>query len=607
MNRRDFLQIVGAGGVSMAMGGLFPGPNALAEKNTCFDGLDKIGDKFRFAIFSDPQVGHLGATGRVSVNARKYQIEAINEINDMSPMPCFSLFLGDLVNVPDWLSYRNFMECIEDAKMPCMLVHGNHDGRPPYENYKRVQQIVSGHQKTYYSFDVGKWHFVVIPCNLDKGNPIETQTETDMLKWLKEDLQKNADRPTMFFEHLHMLPQGLTQLEWYTFRLELRKKIRDIITSYGNVRYYFNGHIHNGIKASVKMSWEYEGIKFVTVPTIIEGRNFGEEFEKYKHGLPRGGYYMIVEVDGEDARLKARLTGVKEAYVYPDRFKKFTDEVEPRWWHKTVAFEPNAEISNGGFEDGLNSWNATYRYQADSEPAFVFKATDEVAKSGKKSAFVLTRSKGRVFWAMDDMTGLYQTVKVPQEGSPVLNASYYLSERPENGGGFIRFNAVSGEEFEFLMMFHWGENQDRANFLPRSVGYEIYGEQQSWGFLQELGEKKHRGMYWLVADDPGSWHNLKVNLRQLYDDCQESPGAYDKLGITKLFLEVGTWSNRAHGSVSRAHFDDISLTTEQKPAQSVLDDKPLAVNKWVFRTRFGQGLIDWVKQTSRNQSKQPKD
>jgi len=567
--------------------------NAALSNSGLFPALENVAGRFSFAVFSDPQVGHIDSTSRVYRNARRTQILAIKEINAMKPMPVFALFLGDIVNVPDRASFDNFVDCVKEAKMQKIWVHGNHDTRPPYTLYREYQKTDTGHEEVFFSWDVGNWHMVALPCNLDGGLQVEKDTEAAMLSWLEKDLEANKDRPTMVFEHLHLVPVGLSQLEWYTFRLELRMRLLDILAKYGNVKWYFNGHVHNGMKAAVKMAKCYKGINFITCPTIIEGRNFGEEFEKYEHALATGGYYLIVDVDGEDVTLKGRVVDVPEVHIFPKDFPEFTEEDEPRWFKRVVDFEPVDKVVNGGFENGFDGWHRALRYISDEHPAFDWVIDRRYKRSGDQSMFILSRAKGREFWARDDNTPVYQVVKAPKGPRPIFKASYYLEKRPANAGAYVRISGISGKEFKFLMLFKWGQNENRADFLPRCMGYEIYGIQQSWAFLSELGCMR-QAFFWDVLDDPGKWHDLTVDIADMYDRCYGELGAFEKLGITKYHISLGTWTNPQAGSESGAYFDNVDLTAAQERITSKVGNRILPVNEHVFITRFGQDLKDDV-------------
>lgn len=596
-DRRAFMKTVGVGAVS-TIAPVWAYEDRVFEGMDLFPTLNDVGDKFSFAIFSDPQVGPMESDSRVYMNSRRTQIQAVREVNEMNPMPVFSMFLGDLVNVPNKTSFDNFVDCTKATKMQQIWNHGNHDTRPPYDLFKKYQKEQCGHEEVFYSWDVGKWHMISLPCNFDWQRPQDVAVEKAMLKWLETDIDTNKDKPTMVFSHLHLVPLGLSQLEWYTHRLELRQKFMELLTRHGNVKWYFNGHVHNGIQTSLKMSKAYKGINFITCPTIIESRPFGEEFVEYHHGGATGGYYMMVEVNGEDVQLKGRLVNVSKEYKFPGTFPVLKEDQEPRWFKRVVDFEPVDEIINGNFEKGLKGWYKPLRYTADEDPAYETAVSSRFKRSGTQSAFVKVMAKGREFWANDENNHLYQVVKAPSADRHIFKASYFLQQRPENAGGYIRFNAISDNNFKFMMMCKWGDNEDRATFLPRCFGYEVYGKQQSWAYLSELGRQR-KGFYWNILDDPKRWHDLTIDIGDMFDRCFGQMGAFEKLGITKYHVSVGTWTNREAGSCSEAHFDNISLTGEKEKVDSKNDDRLLGVNSLVFITYFGQQLKDDVERGSK--------
>jgi len=371
-----------------------------------------------------------------------------------------------------------------------------------------------------------------------------------------------------------MLPQGLTQLEWYTFPLDLRLKLMDLLTKYGNVKFYFNGHVHNGIQTSVKTSWHYKGIDFITAPTIIAPRNFGEEFDPYQRGTTEGGYYLVVDVDGKNLTIRGRLVGQEREFRYPRHLRLFHEDLEPRWFHRTTELPSNAKLLNGDFGHGLHGWKPCYRYVSDNDPGFVWKA----CKKGKQhAAYVFTRSKEPLFWANDEMMELYQTVAVPVGGSPVLRAEYLIEEKPVDGGGYIRLNAMSNNEFKFMMVFKWGENERKADILVRGFGYALTGTAQGWTFLQDLGRNR-QGFFWNVPSEPGTWHSLTADIGVLHDAALGSPGAFAQLGITKLFLAMGTWVNRSQGAASGAYFANFSLAANPQ-LNSSIDGNAFPINE----------------------------
>lgn len=594
VNRRTFLAVSGLSSLGVLSGFETHGQNASAT-DLKFPEFNVLGETFRFAICADPQLGPKDSTNSVFMNARRTLLETVQEINAMGTPPVFVVFLGDLVNVFNEASVAHFEECISALRAKAVLVHGNHDTHPPYDGFRGLMERVCGFRDVFYSFNAGQWHFIVLPCNLGGRQPEQTEVEAAMLAWLERDLETHKDRPTMVFEHLHALPQGLTQLEWYTFPLALRLKLMDLLTRHGNVRYYFNGHVHNGLKTSVKTAWRYRGITFITVPTIIQSRNFGEEFEPFQRGLDDGGYYLLVDIQGEDVVLTGCLAGEVKMFTYPGAFPEFQDAVEPRWFQRVTELPAAAALVNGNFTRGLAGWQPFQRYLADDAPGFGWEARDV---AGRRAARLFTRAKAPEFWANDENTELYQVVALP-EGAPVFHAAYYLDDPPRNGGGYVRLCGIRDAEFAFMMMFQWGENEEQSHILPRAFGYALHGEQQSWAFLQDLGAQR-MGMYWDVPAAPGQWHELSVNLRALYDAVQGREGAFDDLGLTKVIVAIGTWTNRELGSESAASFGDIDLVTGEPGTASTVDGLSLATDAAVFTTRFGQELVD---QTARKRER----
>ncbi len=586
LNRRAFLAISGLGPLAAWYGPRACGQGAPVVEPK-FPEFSALGEDFRFAIIADPQLGHPGDPNPVPVNARRTLREAVEELNAMASPPAFVVFLGDLVNVFDEASVAHFEECIGPLRSKPVLVHGNHDTHPPYDGFRELMDRVCGFRDVFYSFNAGRWHFLVLPCNLGGRQPEEAELESAMLAWLEWDLEANRGRPVIVFEHFHALPQGLTQLEWYNFPLALRLKLRDMITRHGNVRYYFNGHVHNGLKASVKTSWRYRGVTFITVPAIIQSRNFGEEFEPFQRGLDEGGYYLLADIRGEEAVLTGCLTGEVKTFTYPPVFREFEDALEPRWFRRVTELPAAAALVNGDFNQGLDGWQPCYRYLADDAPGFGWAAC---AAKGRRAVRLFTRAKAPECWAKDENTELYQAVALP-DGAPVFQAAYFMETPPRNGGGYVRLCAVRDSDFVFMMMFKWGENEEQFHVMPRAFGYALYGEQRSWAFLQDLGAKR-AGMYWDVPAVPGRWHELSVILPALYDAVQGRPGAFDALGVTKFVIAMGTWANKQPGSGSEAYFGGFALAAGGPEAPSTADGVPLTTDAAVFTARFGQALVD---------------
>ena len=541
------------------------------------------GNNFQFAILADPQVGPEDNKGKVCVNAQETTEQIAKELNAMKHGPAFVLWAGDLVNVFEPKSVTNFKRLCGLFQMPQVLMHGNHDTLPPYDGYKQLQKEISGVESPCYSFDVSKWHFIVTPCNLQGNSKAEISEEKAMLKWLEADLEVNKEKPALFFNHLHFMPQGLTQTEWYHHPIELRKKMLDLLTRHGNVKYYFNGHVHNGIQTAEKVAWEYKGIKFFTVPTIIQPRPYGEEFPEFKDGIEKGGYYLLVDVNGDNLTLRGRLAGAAGEHVFPlSAFKQFKDEEYPLWFHRLVDLPAQKELLNGDFHSGFEHWSLPERYNRESSPFFI-------AKTDAQGAQFAVETPAESIWSDDEYEQASQIVEVAAKKSPTISGRYFLAAAPKAGGGYIMATLMNDTELKGLMMFRWSNQECASHYLPRSIGYQITGHQTTWMYFQNLGKKK-QGMFWKLPDTANVWHSFSFNLGQLYDSTH-AEGAFARLGVTKMQIAFGVWNqNNLPGLRSEARFADISLNFTG--GDSLLDHAALPVDESVFRCEFGQDVAD---------------
>lgn len=567
--------------------------------------LKKIGDKFSFGINADPQVGHYEETEGLYGYCNYNISTTVRLLNRRQPNIDFLVYLGDIVNVPDEESFDNFMRRNADFDGLTIINHGNHDTIPPYTRFRDYQEKINGVRSVYYSFDVGKWHFITVPANNEFGNYDRLEVTEPMLEWLKKDLYENRNKPTMIFVHIHLMPQGLSQLEWYTHSPWLKHQFIEILSKYGNVKYFFNGHVHNGIKVALKTAWEYKGIKFMTLPSGTAPRPFGEEFPEFEEGLEKGGYYTIIDVDGLDVKITSKNVYSEAEFVYPDSFQEFDEDIEPRLLNKVIDFPATAKVVNPGFEEGLDSWYTPFRYNCDGlETGFLNEWRMKHKRNGRHSAYVYAKPLGSN-WLQDEYNEFYQIVEAPKGGDPVFTTSYFLEEEIERGGGYCRVIAVGGPEgegdFKFLMQFDFTkpEHEYYGDYYPRAMGYTIQGRVSSWMYLQELGKKK-KGLFFRIPLETGAWHDLQANIADIYDKAMGKRGAYDQLGVTRFVVGAGVFCVKDVQRGAGAYLDDINLIAMPGNTPSLSDGKPIKVDASVFETTYGQWLKDDLEKRKKN-------
>jgi len=148
-------------------------PDAVASPGVrLFPELEDVGNKYSFAVIADPQVLTADTKHAIYQTTQRKLSMIVDEINQMSPQPAFVLVNGDLVGQvspkrrgPEQV--ENFISRVVPLEPTTILVHGNHDGHEPWTEFKQMQKAVNGTEAVWFSWDVGQWHYIGIPCYLD--------------------------------------------------------------------------------------------------------------------------------------------------------------------------------------------------------------------------------------------------------------------------------------------------------------------------------------------------------------------------------------------------------------------------------------------------------
>ncbi len=487
----------------------------------------------------------------------------------------FVVWNGDLVwaALPD--AFANFVRIVRELTVPSVLVHGNHDGKKTDSQFLQVQQQLSGYQRLNYSFDYGRWHFIVIasqpkyPDQADKAR---------LLQWLEHELKTHRDQPVMLFMHYHLLPVGLSQMEYYTYTpAKFRQQMLDLVTRYGNVRYVFSGHVHSGIKSSIKASKEYKGTKFVVVPTPVFQRPFGEEYPEFADPgrYDKRGFYLEVHVDGEHVRLVGRKIGRPVTKEFPKHFPHYTPEMDPRHLVPESRLPANTELLNGGFTQGMAGWHTSWRYQRDQSPMFINRSM-----AGKN---LLQQTAGYGAWNFDEYQESFQLVTW-KAGQP-HNLDYFLTPKrfsKQGAGGYVRvFSYLKSGDLGPLLLVHWGERENSAKDMIRSWAYNATGRRHGPLWLDKKLKQGTLASYRLPVRIKKENH-IAIALNQLFAQVLGESGLdqIDHIGIAH-----GVWTRiTPQGTPIRAVMavDAVRLSHEpaDKPAY------PLMLNNQPVKTEW---------------------
>jgi hypothetical protein len=549
--------------VSVEEGGIRLTGNYLLDKEIGYPdlaslGIKEQGDQFTIAILADPQGGDPVVQGahptRMKIH-NAFAEDTIKRVNELPKKPAFALILGDLVDNQGEIGHFEAMnKYLEGLDTPVLLAIGNHETRynatfsPGYEmsafnHFFSAQKALNGMELLLYSFDLGAWHFIVWPDPL-RRNFFETHPH--YFDWLEEDLEKNKEKPTVFFQHVPSHPIGIDPLINYAESITVKRLLLNLLAKHGNVRFMFSGHVHIPVKASLKTAVSCKGIQMINLPAAgYRPRAFGEE---EIHGGPSQGL-LVFEVRGGEGRAYFK-TVTEEIYAYPENLSEFSAKKFPLWLNYKWELAAGKKIKNGDFSEGLDSWFPRYVYTEDQNPSNLMEAR----KLGDYHALYLFSS--RRGYAVPGQDRLPQTINhlcqavSLEQGPQSLSIDYCLDKNAVHlidswTGGFIWLEGFQGST-KLLNMAYWVGKGTR---------------QLTDRFSDQEGIPFH---HFMLDDSIESWQKAHLNWAE---DCQ-SQGQKLPL-LDRLVINLGTWHiNDGNSSGFGIYFTNIGLS-ESKEASKI--------------------------------------
>ncbi len=276
----------------------------------------------------------------------------IDEINDYAAagagQKIYGVTIGDMTWDLYWVTnafnLSNYVSEINDIKgMQIFHTVGNHDHEmKAVGDYDTVIKFKETIAPTYYSFNIGKVHYVIlddIDCTNDGtgSRTYVTQIVDNQVEWLKKDLQYvSKDTPLILVMHAPLRDT------------RNKTEITNLISSYSNV-HVVSGHTHKvtnyinsgymeHVSGAVCADWWWSG---KNVPDCLVSTD----------GAPGG--YAVWDVKGTDFKWRYKATGKPEDY----QFRSYD--------LNNVTFVRD-ELS-GASEDNLNSYAAAYPRNSKNE------------------------------------------------------------------------------------------------------------------------------------------------------------------------------------------------------------------------------------------------
>jgi len=170
---------------------------------------------------------------------------------------------GDEGRIPDILAWADSLYGRFDG--PRHHVIGNHD---VYNLTKEEYLDRIPAEETYYSFDVGAYHFIILDVQFSAdGAPLaNTYTRVSghvpeaQMEWLADDLASSSS-PTIVFVHQMLDDPGVS---WGGLLISNQDEVRALLASDPDVVAVFQGHDHDNVYN------ELDGIHYVRFEALVD-------------------------------------------------------------------------------------------------------------------------------------------------------------------------------------------------------------------------------------------------------------------------------------------------------------------------------------------------
>jgi hypothetical protein len=246
--------------------------------------LSKDDSRHRFIIWADPQVKNASDVEKLMSQS----VPDMQKYFSQSDFPLHGITVGDIV-WDEHALFNDYNRAIREISIPFFQVLGNHD-----QDYQGTDDSVSDvtfkshYGPTYYSFNRGKAHYVVLDDvrYLGKGKSYDGYIPEHQLEWLKKDLvYVPKDHLVIICLHIPVCT-GVSN----------RDALYEIIKPYK--AHIMSGHTHTNY--NVEQGNIYEHVHGTVCGAWWTGPICGD-------GTPPG--YAVYEVNGNDLQWHYKSVG----------------------------------------------------------------------------------------------------------------------------------------------------------------------------------------------------------------------------------------------------------------------------------------------------------
>ena len=250
------------------------------------------------------------------------------------------------ISVPTYADKDAIIGMFNNFEKPSYHVLGNHEC--DMCSKKETLQYYNMNHESYYSFDMGGFHFVVLDCSYylkdgkyvayENGNYFDESYHKERvlpymppeeIEWLREDLA-NTKYPSILFSHQCLSPNN-------AISILNSDAVREVLTSAPNkVLASFNGHEHWDYDVKYDDIW-YININSMSCLWIDEdfvvenvyGEEIDEKYPNIKYVVPYEESNFAIVTIGEDG---LDIKGTPNKYYGPSPEERGLYRMKSSWW-----------------------------------------------------------------------------------------------------------------------------------------------------------------------------------------------------------------------------------------------------------------------------------
>lgn len=215
--------------------------------------------QIHFAQLSDIHISALGDHHDM-LSGRSAQFLAdivawLNRLHDLD----FALISGDLLDTATRSELKQFQQVIHNLRIPCHIIPGNHDRRPPDRNQgltrrefarlfnPQVEQRLTAPQSQagYWSVEIGP-EAQLIGLDSIKDEDWGGLVDPPQLAWLEQELNQLTHKLVLVAVHhpLHPLAPIDSHPDWGNFVCDNGPEVLQLLDRYPQVKLVLTGHHH---------------------------------------------------------------------------------------------------------------------------------------------------------------------------------------------------------------------------------------------------------------------------------------------------------------------------------------------------------------------------